>query len=45
MSYKWWSIVIAGFATFTLLWYALFPIVDYLFVNLKDATVLRDSLA
>ena len=45
LSYKWWALYVSAVFSFTIIWYAIFPIIDYLFSSLKESTVLKDSLA
>lgn len=45
LSLKWWALYISAIFSFTIIWYAVFPLIDYLFSSLREASVLKDSLA
>jgi len=45
LSLKWWALYISAVFNFTIIWYAIFPLVDYMFSSLREASSLRDSLS
>ena len=45
IGYKWWVLFFTAVICISVFWYVFIPLIDYMFINTKSSTILRDSLA